>query len=246
MSDRDRGTTITLRIPGDWAHPLELMERLPTGVRLTAESLTLPDGTSVEFTPMPPDDEFPQVFQTACRRPPRRGEVAMVERYTVNVALSGPGGSLESALAMIEAGAAIVGAGGAGVFIDNSALAHGGEDWLEIADDGGPDAISFAFTSIVRSRQEIYTHGMHTMGFPDLTMPTADVREDGDTIVDLIRYICGGGRPIEVGDIILLVDEGGKFQVVGKDTDGHHAESPMHNPWGRLKIVSLRGIGEAN
>lgn len=170
----------------------------------------------------------------------------MVERYTVNVALSGPGGSLESAFAMIEAGAAIIEAGGAGVFIDNSLLAHGGEDWLEIADDGGTDAISFAFAAIIRSSQEIYTVGMHTMGFPDLAMRRTDVDDSGDTIVELIRYVAGGSQPIEVGDVILLVDEGGRYQVVGKDTDEHDAESPIHNPWGRLKIVSLRGIGEDN
>jgi hypothetical protein len=159
--------------------------------------------------------------------------------------LTGPGGSLKSALAMMQAGAAIVRAGGAGVFIDNSALAHGGNDWLAMTDDGGPEAISFAFVSIIRGPQEVYTMGMQVMGFPDLSMRSADVDERGETMIEIIRYICRGDRAVEVGDI--LADEHGpRFQVLGRDSDEFGAESPMHNAHGRLKIVSVKEIAESN
>jgi len=123
---------ITLRIPGSWSHPGELQERLPDGFRLAPDTLFLPDNTSIDFIPMPPDVEFPQIFESSCRRRPNDDELAVVERYTVNVGLCGSGGSLESARTMMQAGAAIVRAGGAGVFVDNSALAHGGEDWIKM------------------------------------------------------------------------------------------------------------------
>src|SRR5687768_5585666 len=122
MNETNITPTITFRIPGDWSHPGELMDRLPAGFRLTPEALLLPDGTSIEFIPMPPDEVFPQIFKSACRRPPTSDELARVARYTVNVGLNGPGGSLGSALTMMQAAAAIVQAGGAGVFIDNSAM----------------------------------------------------------------------------------------------------------------------------
>jgi len=237
---------ITLRIPGDWSHPGQLLDRLPDGFRLKPEALSLPDGTEIEFTPMPPDGEFPRIFRSACRRPATDDELDVLGRYTVNVGLSGAGGSLPAALAMMKAGAAIVRAGGAGVFIDNSALAHGGSDWIAMTEDGGPEAISFAFASIIRGRHDVYTMGMQTMGFPDLLMRSADVDERGETIIEIIRYICGGNRPIDVGH--LLADEHGpRFQVVAKeDDDEFDAESPMHNPWGRLKLVSAKEIAENN
>ena len=103
---------------------------------------------------------------------------------------------MDAALAMMQAAAAIVRAGGAGVFIDNSALAHGGSDWLAMTDDGGPDAISFAFVSIVRGPQDVYTMGMQVLGYPDLLMRAADVDERGETVIEIIRYICGGDRPV--------------------------------------------------
>ena len=177
MNDTPAAPQITLRIPGDWSHPKELLERLPKGYRLSPETLRLPDETEIEFIPMEPDGQFPQIFESACRRPPTDDELAVLARYSVNVGLTGPGGSMDAALAMMKAGAAIVRAGGAGVFIDNSALAHGGSDWLAMADDGGPEAISFAFVSIIRGPQDVYTMGMQTMGFPDLLMSAADVDE---------------------------------------------------------------------
>src|SRR5437870_1492447 len=120
-----------LRIPGAWSHPQELLERMPAGFRLTPESLFLPDGTGIEFIPMQPDDQFAQIFESSCRRPATDDELEIVGRYTVNIALSGPGGSMAAARTLMQAGAAIVRAGGAGVFIDNSALSHGGGHWIE-------------------------------------------------------------------------------------------------------------------
>src|SRR5262249_54048285 len=121
--------TITLRIPGQWSHPRELVQRLPAGWRLTPEALILPDTTQVEFGAMPADDQFARIFRSSCRRPATEDELATVDGYSVNVILSAPGGSMRAARTMMEAGAAVVRAGGAGVFIDNSALAHGGGHW---------------------------------------------------------------------------------------------------------------------
>jgi hypothetical protein len=245
MSRKNPSPRITLRIPGAWSHPGELLERLPDGFRLGPEALRLPDGTEIEFIPMPPDEQFPRIFESACRRPPTDDELAVVARYKVNVGLSGPGGSMQSARAMMQAGAAIVRAGGAGVFIDNSAMAHGGDAWIDMTDDGGSDAISFAFASIIRGRDEVYTMGMQVMGFPDLVMRTSEMDEQGETIVEIIRYVCGGDRPMDVGHV-LADEQGPRFQVVARGSDDFEVESVMHNPFGRLKIVSLKGIAEGN
>ena len=139
---------------------------------------------------MPADDQFAQIFRSSCRQPATEDELATVDGYTVNVFLSGPGGSMQAARTMMQAGAAIVRAGGAGVFIDNSALAHGGQHWLEMTDDGGPDALSFAFVAIVRGKAEVWTMGMHVLGLRDIVMKRADVEEDGFDIIEVIRYLC--------------------------------------------------------
>ena len=245
MDKTDAPIETTLRIPGNWSHPEELIKRLPAGFRLTPERLILPDGTKVEFTPLPPDNQFAQIFESSCRQPATDDEMDVVKSYTVNVGLTGPGGSMQAALTMMQAGAAIVQAGGAGVFIDNSALAHGGGHWIEMTEDGDSDALSFAFVGIVRGKKEVRTMGMHVLGLRDVVMRRSDLDNEGDTIIELIRYVCRGDKPI--GDGHLLADEHGlRFQAAATSCDEFDAGSPMYNPYGRLRLVSMKDISERN
>lgn len=245
MNEPTAPVTIVFRIPGQWSGPKELIERMPAGYRLTPEALILPDQSQVEFGAMPADEQFAEIFRSSCRQPATEDELATVDGYTVNVVLSGPGGSLEAAHTMMQAAAAIVLAGGAGVFIDNSAVAHGGRDWLAMTDDGGPDALSFAFVAIVRGKAEVWTMGMHALGMRDIVMKRDDIELEGFDIVEVIRYLSRGDKPIDDGHVIADLD-GPRFQAFTQECTGLPAGSPMHNPFGRLKLVSMRDIAETN
>ncbi len=245
MSEPAAPITVAMRIPGKWAHPRELLERLPEGCRLTGEELILPDKTQVDFGAMDADKQFAQIFRSSCRQPATAEEQAAVDGYRVNVLLSGPGGSLEAARVMMQAGAAIVRAGGAGVFIDNCGLAHGGQDWLAMTEDAGPDALSFAFVAIIRGKADVWTMGMHVLGLRDIVMKRADVEVGGFDIVEVIRYLSLGEKPVDEGHIIADLD-GPRFQIFAQDSPQELARSPMHNPFGRWKLVSVRDIAETN
>jgi hypothetical protein len=237
--------TVDLRIPGVWSHPRELIERLPASCRLTPEALILPDKTRIAFGAMDADDQFAQIFRSSCRRPPTDHELATVDGYTVNVLLSGPGGSIAAARTMMQAGAAMVRAGGAGVFIDNSGLAHGGQHWLALTEDGGPDALSFAFVAIIRGETEVWTMGMHVLGLRDIVMRRADIETHGFDIIEVIRYLSRGEKRVDDGHILADL-KGPQFQAFTQDSPEELSASPMHNPFGRLKLVSMRDIAETN
>jgi hypothetical protein len=245
MNESTAPVTIALRIPGQWSNPRELIQRLPAGCRLTDEGLILPDATQVEFGAMKADDQFPQIFRSSCRQPATADELATVDGYTVNVTLSGPGGSMQAARTMMQAGAAIVRAGGAGVFIDNCALAHGGSNWLEMSEDGGPDALSFAFVGIVRGRADVWTMGMHVLGLRDIVMKREDAEVDGFDIIDVIRYLCRSEKPVDDGHVLADLS-GPRFQAFTEASPESLAGSPMHNPFGRLRLRSMRDIAETN
>ena len=245
MNEPAPPVSVALRIPGIWSHPRELLERLPQEYALTPEMLTLPGGQQVEFGAVPPDEQFPEIFRTSLRRPATEEELATAANYSVNVLLSGPGGSVESARTMLEAGAAIVRAGGAGVFNDNSGLSFGGELWLQMAEDGSTDAVSFAFVSIIRGQTEVWTMGFHVLGMRDIIMKRADVEVGGYDIVEVIRYLASGQKPVDDGHIIADL-EGPRFQCFAEDGEVRTIGSPMYNPFGRLRLVSLRDIAENN
>jgi hypothetical protein len=146
---------------------------------------------------------------------------------------------------MMKAAAVFIEAGGAGVFIDNSGLAHGGQDSLAMTADGGPDALSFAFVTIVRGDVDIYTMGFHSLGLPDVVMRREDVEKHDFDIVDVIRYLAAGEKSVGDGHIIGDLD-GPKFRAVAETGDEKLAGSVMENPFGMLRLVSFREIAESN
>ncbi|MEE8460082.1 MAG: hypothetical protein V3S08_09410, partial [Phycisphaerales bacterium] len=134
---QDQVPEIGVRIPGTWSCPASLEKALPPGYGITPGWLHLPDGDRLQVFPHAPDDEFAGIFATACRGVLPARERRNIKRYGVNVCLAGRGGSVEAAKRMMKAAAALVRAGGMGVFIDNSGTAHVGRDWLEL--EGDPD-----------------------------------------------------------------------------------------------------------
>lgn len=245
MNDAAEPITIVFRIPGQWSGPKELIDRMPSGYRLTPEALIMPDRTQVELGFRDADGQFAEIFRTSCRQEATDEELAVVDNYTVNVLLSGPGGSMPAAHKMMQAAAAMVQAGGAGVFNDNSTLAHGGQGWLAMTEDGGPDAISFAFVAIVRGRTEVWTMGMHVLGLRDIVMKRDDMESQGFDIIEVIRYVCRGEKPIDNGHVLADLN-GPQFQVFQQEDATSPPGSPMHNPFGRFKLVSMRDIAETN
>lgn len=245
MSEASPSIEIALRIPGTWAHPGELVERMPAGCRLSPEGLILPDGQCVQIAPMQPDRQFAQIFAGSCRRPATPDELDRVNRYSVNMGLIGPGGSIEAVRTMLQAAAVMVEAGGAGVFIDNSGLAHGGGQWLDFAEDGSPDALSFAFVSVVRGETEAWTMGMHVFGLPEIKMRRADIEPTGDLIIDVLRYMCYSEKPVDK-DHVLVLEDGQMLHVTSKAECEFPAGSPMHNPFGSLFLLPGKEIAERN
>jgi hypothetical protein len=229
---------VNLRIPGRWSHPKDLIKRLPNSCRLTPEAMILPDGARIDLGFFPPDDQFPGIFRSSCRCPPTGKELATADGYKVNVTLSGRGGSMEAARTIMKAAAMIVRAGGAGVFIDNSALAHGGKLWIEMTEDGGIDALSFAFAGIVQDKIEVWTIGMHVLGLHDIVLERAEF-EKGFDVVELIRFMVRGDKPIGDGYILVGVNGPG-FRCCAEHSDTIKISSPMHNPFGRLRLVKVR------
>lgn len=246
MSEPKTAVNITLRVPGAWGHPGELLQRMPEGFQLSPNAMTLPDGTQLEFVPMPPDGQFAQVFRSACRHPATDEELQTVANYQVNIGLSGPGGSADAARKMMQAAAAIVQAGGAGVFIDNCGLAHGGTRWREMTEDGSADALSYAFVAIARGEQEIHTLGMHALGMPELVMNCSpDAETDAAAIIEIVRSVCRDNHKLQDGD--LLGDEhAARYRAQTTANIDRTAGTPMHNPFGRLKLSSLKDIAEEN
>lgn len=246
MTSTNPAAPTTIRLPGVWTNPRELTSRLSDEFRhLDDKNLFLPDGAEISAKPVPADELFKTLFTSSCqRRPPTEEELAMVRDQTMNVVLTGPGGSLDAARTMLQVGAAIVRAGGAGVFILNSMLAHGGGAWLKLADDASTNALCLAFVSSFSGPREIWTLGMRVLGFPDLVMRRSD--GDCEAISNVVRAIAARGKPLD--DEPVFLDRHGlpRYRAARTAADEYTAGGLMENPFGRLWLSSTKEIAESN
>jgi hypothetical protein len=241
VDGQDGVPEIVLRIPGAWSGPEGLARALPAGHRYATDRLLLPDGDAVDVIPLPPDDEFPQVFAGACRRRLTRRDRETVQRYGVNVCLAGPGGSLEAAIRMLQAGAAVVRAGGAGVFVDNSGRAHPSRDWLEFAEVSDDGSAYQAFVSLFAGKTDLWSVGMHVFGLCDAVIKRGG--DDEAACFDLTSFL---GYTLLPEVVIVDGDFAGDYEgspprfVLRKETTTFPpAGSPLHNPYGRWRLESL-------
>ena len=240
MSDDDLPLVqIDVRIPAAWEDPEELADRMPPGYQLTPEALLTPTGRQYQLGFLDADDQFAKVFATACRKIPSLSERRTIENYTVNATLSGPGGSLQLAAEFMQSATALLTAGGAGVFIDNSAISHGGEAWVIMSqasppEDPHPEPLSFAFTTIVGGRSRGYTHGLHILGQPNVSMPPDAIGKNGEHIIELVQWIAAGQQPTRPGR--WTTPSGRGYEVRWQPDEDFGPGSPLHNPYGQLHL----------
>jgi hypothetical protein len=230
---------VTLRIPGAWREPAEFFDNLPSDCRLTEHGLVLADGSEFELNALPADAEFPGIFAGSCPKLPLDEEREQIENYRVNICLTGRGGSIEAAKRIMEAAAAVLAAGGAGVFVDNSGIAHGATDWQTLLSDADNGGVYWAFVSAVRSESEVYSLGMHILGFRDAIIPsTGNSEYDSRTLHSFLGYTAFSGAEIEdgelFGDAVLPT-----FRAYAQADDRAPADAPMFNPRGRWRLVPV-------
>ena len=228
---------IALRIPGTWASEDELAQSIPSDCKISGKSLILADGSEVEIFIRPRDRQFVEVFQNSCRTELTGNESKGLRNYRYQVCLMGPGGSMESASAMMRSALPILDAGGFGVFIDNSAISFGASVWRQMAGICDTDAVTFGFVNIFRSKAETFTVGMQTLGQPDLSLPSKSFGREDQSMIDLIFTTATEGHLFDEGHLIALPN-GQTFKVHKIPDLRFRSGSPIHNAWGRLELCS--------
>jgi hypothetical protein len=245
----EKKVDVTIRVPGHWEEPRELLESLSEGYRLDGNGydlwLWLPDGGRASLRAAPPDEQFFKMWLEGCTREPTETEIAGVQSYATSVHLTMPGGNLRRAREAIAVAAELIRAGGYGVFVDNSGIAHGALDWLDLADDCGEDGGGpfWAFVNTYGDDDTLWTHGMHVLGYRDADMPRSgrDPRaeaKDDFAIRNFLGYAYRSGKRISDGEGV--GDELGPTHVV-RLVDDTRVEAPhaMHNPFGRFVLESV-------
>ena len=240
---------ITLRLPGTWASPRELADRLAsadTGYALSIsdqpDDFALVHSATGQRFPMGvsgPDGEIADLFADGGRLSDE--ELEAVRDHDVKVFVSGPGGSVEAARAVLRAGAAVVRAGGLGVFVDNCGSTHSPTDWLELADDGGDGGVYWALVDLVGGRRLMYSVGMHCLGRRDVELPDPPDPGRGMYLLHtLLGYSYRSGQTLADGDPVGPPD-GPSHVLRHVPCDRFPPDTLFHNPYGVWRIEPFVG-----
>jgi hypothetical protein len=243
-SDHDRLPEITLRVPGGWASPRELMGRLAsagTGYELSLADPAAPalvelaTGRRFPFEIAGPDGEIAELFADTARM--TDDELAALADHTVKAFVSGPGGSVEAARGVMRAAAALVRAGGLGVLVDNCGATHAPGDWLKLADDDQPGGVFWGLVALTGGADAVFSTGMHCLGFRDAELP--DPPPDRQAAAYLLANFLG--YSYQSGEV--LIDggpldgwDGPPLVIHHVDCDRFSPDTPFHNPYGIWRL----------
>ncbi|MEX2215605.1 MAG: DUF4261 domain-containing protein [Phycisphaeraceae bacterium] len=215
----------------------------------------------------PPDGETPGViglldtktnWACVCQMRPREphlhllfekighGRVTKRDAFRVSehrgiLVLSAPGGSVESARWMMDAGAAAMHAGGLGLAVESSGLGHTPDQWLELAGNDDPAALYFAYIATIgKSRRLVYTCGMHNFGLRDaLTEAFTDHQEAAFVMHSFLKYTYETDNTIHDGDPIGSEEDGPLFRVFREKCRLHDPRDLFFNPYGMWRVVPM-------
>jgi hypothetical protein len=251
-SVQDAVPQITLRIPGPWMSPRQLVDSLAAinSGWVIAEPVAGGDmwlvqqatGRRFQLAATVADAELAELFAASGRMDDR--ELDALRDHTVKVFVTGPGGSPDAAKTFLEIGAAFVGAGAVGVMVDNSGLCHSPKDWLALAGDADGGGTFWGFVAISASPLEIFSAGMHCLGHRDVELPDPVDRRTGGMIVgEFLGYSYRSGAQILDGDPIGGPD-GPEFILRHMECTRFPKDSPWFNPYGIWRLEKYQGGAE--
>jgi hypothetical protein len=123
--------------------------------------------------------------------------------------------------------------------VDNSGIAHGATDWLTLLDSADDGGVYWAFVIAARGAEEVYSIGMHILGFRDAIIPSTGNQEyDSRTLHSFLGFTAFSGAAIKDGDMVgdpVLPT----FQAHTQPEDRFPADAPMFNPYGRWRLVPI-------
>ncbi len=233
---------IELRVPGPWKSAADLLAALAKHspkYRIEGEDQFVRISTGRKFTlgVTDHDDEIADVFAGTGRL--SKAQLAEIASHEVKVHLIGPGGSIETARAMMHAATALIRSGGFGVLVDSSAACHSREDWLALAKDKKPGGLYWAYVTTCGDDEQIWSCGMHCIGLRDAEMETPEDREWGGFFINnFLGYVYQSGNPVLDGEA-LGDEEAAMYRVRIIPCTRFAPETPFYNPYGIMRLEKI-------
>ena len=149
--------------------------------------------------------------------------------------LIGKGGSREAAEAMMRAGAALIDAGGLGVKVDSTGIAHGPAYWIDMCEQLPYLTAHRALVVFVVAGREVYSCGMHNFGLPEATMAAHDKSAAADLLRTFTRYLLEAPG-IDEGHTFSVSEGAPVYRIAATAPVDYGPDSLFNNPYGSWRL----------
>lgn len=233
---------LILCIPGPWTSRSEFLRSVVEdsdgyifagGVLMHIESQFACELELEEVNP-----KIPQAFKAAGAHWRDTPEMLAINGHRSVVYLVGPGGSREAAELMILAAAGLIKAGGLGVKVESSGVAHAPDTWLEFAKNlhlfSAHDALVVYVTG-----DETHTCGMHNFGLRDAITHGSDQAANVEALQVFTRYLFREAPVLRENHTFSVGQSTPRFRLKGAPSVEYGAQSLFNNPFGAWRLVPL-------
>jgi hypothetical protein len=235
---------IIIGVPGIWQNQREVMQALASkNAGFILAGFTLMDTATQEtaFVELhEPDPRLVDVFET-CGYPwidEQDLEQIAAHRSTLWVLSSDV--SISQARRMMNAGSALLKAGGLAVKVETSGVAHSASRWNQFAESAELFPLYCAYVNLISGDQAIYSCGMHNFGLPDVSVCDEIGEEQATQLLNHFNcYQLEELPPLEEGHYFSLDEASPRYRLAYEACEEYERAHPFHNPFGRWQLLPL-------
>jgi hypothetical protein len=230
---------VVLCIPGPWEGSSALVEEIAaSGTGYVLEGKVLRDtetGFACELVLQRADPGLAADFARAGPHWAKTEAMADIATHRTIAYLAGPGGARAAADAMMRAGAAIIDAGGMGVKVDSSGIAHAAAYWIDMCEQLDQLSAHRALVVYVAGAN-VYSCGMHNFGLPEAITSADNKTEAADMLRFFTRYLLEYAPALADGHTFSVSEGKQVFRVEQAPAIDYGPGSLFNNPYGAWRL----------
>jgi hypothetical protein len=216
---------IVVCIPGKWRDREELVQQISAhadGFSIIGDNLLEQQTQStLELHVEALNPRMKQAFAAVAPHWSDTDAMRQIDEHTLVAYLIGRGGSHPRAITMMLAAAALVKAGGLGVKIDSSGIAHSAEAWTLLTNNRHQFSAHEAFVAYVVG-DEVHTCGMHSFGMRDCVIAIGEADDPLELLRVFSWYLFTETPTIRSGTTFSVADGQPRYRL-SEETCTHYA-----------------------
>lgn len=235
----DKKMEIVLCVPGPWADRGELVQSIvrDSGGYIFAGMILMHMETkqSYELEFCGRDERMQSAFKAAGPHWKNTAEMELISSHKSVCYLISEGGSIESAHSIMNAANALLDAGGYGVKVESSGLAHPPRDWKEQCKYNYLFKSHSSYVVYVMS-ESTYSCGMHNFGLPDAIVDSSESENPGELLRVFTHYLLSQSPVIKEGQTFSADSDSPVYRIKAHPPINYGENSLFSNPFGMWKL----------